>query len=360
MYREGLAAPKMRCYGALSSQTMSQKNMGNAWKASVCVLAISAISVGGAEAARRPVLKCAVPAEVAAIQTTVVDQQLVDAALTCGDATRAGFNAYRTSFGAELRVTDKALLDMFKRIYGNSKGDAAYNLFKTDMASKAELRRIRDAAGFCHAADQVLAAANGPQKPLLKDFVAGVPIADAEAPVDSCAVTVNVGFQGVQAGADILPKPRPAQPDDPAQEPVVNTAPSQAGLKVGSLTCNVSSGFGFLFGSSKDLKCTFQTNGGNGEHYTGTFSKYGLDIGFAEQSVLVWGVVAPTSDMRSGALEGDYAGASASAALGIGLGANVLVGGLDKSIALQPLSVQSNAGLNIAAGVGVISLKFTP
>ena len=59
-----------------------------------------------------------------------------------------------------------------------------------------------------------------------------------------------------------------------------------------------------------------------------------------------------------GALEGDYAGATASATVGVGLGANVLIGGLDKSIALQPLSVSGNTGLNIAAGVGVITLKY--
>jgi hypothetical protein len=105
------------------------------------------------------------------------------------------------------------------------------------------------------------------------------------------------------------------------------------------------------------LRCTYSPNSGAGEHYTGTFSKYGLDIGYADKGVLVWGVVAPSSDVRSGALEGDYAGATANATIGIGLGANVLIGGLDKSIALQPLSVSGNTGLNIAAGVGVISLK---
>jgi hypothetical protein len=301
---------------------------------------------------------------VAAIQTTVVDQQLVDAALTCGDATRNGFNSYRTSFGTELRGSDKLLLTMFKRLYGGAKGDRAYNLFKTDMASKAELRRVKDAATFCQAADLVLAAANAPAKPALKDFVAGVPVADSESPVAACTVTVNVGFKGVQAAALAVPKPRPPQPDDvPENAPVTvatTAAPSQGGVKVGSLTCNISSGFGFIFGSSKELKCTFASNAGNGEHYTGTFSKYGLDIGFADKGVLVWGVVAPTSDVRAGALEGDYAGATASATVGVGLGANILIGGLDKSIALQPVSVQGNTGLNIAAGVGVISLKASP
>ncbi|MEJ0027971.1 MAG: DUF992 domain-containing protein [Rhizomicrobium sp.] len=331
--------------------------MGKAWKAGICLGVLVAVGAGSAEAARRPVLKCAQPAEVAAIQTTVVDQQLVDAALTCGDATRNGFNAYRTAFGAELRGTDKLLLTMFKRVLGGARGDAAYNLFKTDMASKAELRRVKDAAGFCQAADLVLAAANAPAKPALRDFVAGVRFTEVETPVDTCAVKVDVTFRGVQAGPSVRPKPRPPQPDD---EPIVLAAaepPPPAGIKVGSLTCNVSSGFGLLFGSSKELKCTYAPNSGSGEHYTGTFSKYGVDIGYADNATLIWGVVAPTSDVRPGSLEGDYAGATAGATFIVGLGANVLIGGLDKSIALQPVSVQGNTGLNIAAGVGVITLK---
>ena len=333
--------------------------MENAWKVGVCAVALAVLTIGEAQAARRPVLQCAQPAEVAAIQTTAVDQQLVDAALTCGDATREGFNAYRRAFGAELQRSDKLLLAMFKRIQGGSRGDATYNLFKTDMASKAELRRIKDAAGFCRAADLVLAAANGPSKPSLSDFVAGVPISETETPVNNCAMKVDVGLKGVQAGPQVTPKPRPPQPDDPV-ETAAAPPPSPAGIKVGSLTCNVESGFGFIFGSEKKLKCTYSPNSGTGEHYTGTFSKYGIDIGFADSAVLVWGVVAPSSDVRPGSLEGDYAGATAGATFGIGLGANVLIGGLDKSVALQPLSVQGNTGLNIAAGVGVISLKFEP
>lgn len=332
--------------------------MENAWKAGVCVLAMTAVFIDSAEAARRPSLKCAQPDEAAAIQTTVVDQQLVDAALTCGATVRERFNAYRTAFGPELRTSDRALLNLFTRVYGSAKGDAAYNLFKTNMASKAELRRIRDSASFCHAADLVLIAANAPEKPRLKDFVAGVPIADTETPVSSCSLEVNFGFKGVQASPSVTPQPRPPQPGD--QPTVVAAVPSNAGVKVGSLTCNISSGFGFLFGSSKELRCTYSSNAGSGEHYTGTFSKYGLDIGYADKGVLVWGVVAPTSDVRAGALEGDYAGATANATIGVGLGANVLIGGLDKSIALQPLSVSGNTGLNIAAGVGVISLKHVP
>jgi hypothetical protein len=138
-------------------------------------------------------------------------------------------------------------------------------------------------------------------------------------------------------------------------------APAQAaphGVKVGTLTCHVASGWGFVFGSSKDLHCNFHPNGHKGEHYAGSISKFGVDIGYTDGGELIWGVFAPSSDIRPGALEGDYAGASASATVGVGVGANVLVGGLDKSIALQPLSVEGNTGLNVAAGIGSISLKF--
>jgi len=129
------------------------------------------------------------------------------------------------------------------------------------------------------------------------------------------------------------------------------------GVKVGELTCNVSSGWGFVFGSSKDLHCTFRPSDRPREHYTGSISKFGVDIGYTEGGILVWGVFAPSSDIREGALQGDYGGATAGATIGLGLGANVLVGGLDKSIALQPLSVEGNRGLNVAAGIGAISLK---
>ena len=139
---------------------------------------------------------------------------------------------------------------------------------------------------------------------------------------------------------------------------VLALAPAQAaphGVRVGELTCNVASGWGFVFGSSKDLHCTYRGNG-HFEHYTGSISKFGVDVGYTEGGVLVWGVFAPTSDMRKGALSGDYVGASAQATVAVGVGANALVGGFDKSIALQPLSVEGTKGLNVAAGIGSISL----
>jgi hypothetical protein len=143
---------------------------------------------------------------------------------------------------------------------------------------------------------------------------------------------------------------------------VAAVAPAGAaphGVNVGTLTCNVASGWGFVFGSSKDLHCSFRQNDRHAEHYVGTISKFGVDIGYTEGGVLVWEVVAPSSDIRAGSLDGDYVGATAGATIGVGLGANALVGGFDQSFALQPLSVSGNRGLNVAAGVGSISLRHS-
>jgi hypothetical protein len=136
-------------------------------------------------------------------------------------------------------------------------------------------------------------------------------------------------------------------------------AHAQAGVKVGTLTCSVSSGWGFIFGSSKDLNCTFA--GPNGyEYYTGEISKFGVDIGYTRGGILVWTVLAPTAQLAPGSLSGNYAGATASATVGVGVGGNALVGGSTNTIALQPLSIEGNRGLNIAAGIGAISLSFRP
>src|SRR5580698_7212261 len=138
---------------------------------------------------------------------------------------------------------------------------------------------------------------------------------------------------------------------------IASAVASPAGVKVGTLTCDVAGGMGFVFGSTKDLTCSYSPTNAIVERYAGTISKWGVDIGFTGKGKLVWAVFAPTSDVRPGAIEGQYAGATAQADVGVGLGANVLVGGLDKSIALQPVSVEGSTGLNVAAGIGSISLK---
>lgn len=141
----------------------------------------------------------------------------------------------------------------------------------------------------------------------------------------------------------------------------VSSAPAQAaGVKVGVLTCNVSSGFGFIFGSSRSLRCTFSPSPGHAEHYDGSISKFGVDIGYLQSAVMVWAVFAPTTQLAPGSLAGHYAGATASATVGVGAGANVLIGGSNKSITLQPVSIEGNTGLNVAAGIGAMTLQYKP
>lgn len=137
------------------------------------------------------------------------------------------------------------------------------------------------------------------------------------------------------------------------------TAPAQAqgGVKAGVLKCNVASGFGFIFGSSKELRCVFGPEGGaKAQRYRGKIQKFGVDIGYTTAGVIIWIVFAPTTNLDHGALAGSYAGATAEITAGIGLGANVLVGG-GNSIALQPLSITGQTGLNIAAGIATVVLE---
>jgi hypothetical protein len=132
----------------------------------------------------------------------------------------------------------------------------------------------------------------------------------------------------------------------------------RAAVRAGYLTCNVSSGWGLIFGSSRSLNCSYAMQPGYTEFYTGTITRFGADIGFLSSAVMIWAVLAPTTNLGQGSLAGTYAGATASAAVGVGAGANVLIGGFNHSIALQPISIEGQNGLNVAAGVAALTLKF--
>ena len=127
--------------------------------------------------------------------------------------------------------------------------------------------------------------------------------------------------------------------------------------KVGTLSCDISGGIGLIITSKKDLTCMFTpSQPGPREVYVGSITKFGLDLGATAGGEMVWAVYAPTT-RKFGALAGDYGGATAEATVGAGLGANVLVGGSDRTVALQPVSVQGQAGLNVAAGVAELRLR---
>ncbi|MCC6640976.1 MAG: DUF992 domain-containing protein [Deltaproteobacteria bacterium] len=132
----------------------------------------------------------------------------------------------------------------------------------------------------------------------------------------------------------------------------------ETGIKTGFLTCHVASGFGFIFGSSKEVKCTYTSlTGKSDEHYAGDISKFGVDIGYSGAGIIAWAVFAPTPDVAKGALAGQYAGVGASGSAGPGVGAHVLLGGFNKSFTLQPVSLEGLTGLNVAGGIEALSLQ---
>jgi hypothetical protein len=136
------------------------------------------------------------------------------------------------------------------------------------------------------------------------------------------------------------------------------TRPAEAAyLRIGVLECVVAPGIGLLIISSKALTCTFSPSSGAKDVYTGRIGKLGIDIGITGKQVIVWAVFAAQSGYVPGSLAGNYVGVSAQASVAVGVGANALVGGSNKSIALQPLSVQAQTGLNIAAGVASLTLR---
>ena len=128
------------------------------------------------------------------------------------------------------------------------------------------------------------------------------------------------------------------------------------GVKLGMLVCDVSGSIGLILGGTESASCTFQGPHG-AENYKGRITEVGLDIGVTAGAVMSWAVFAPGKVSR-GALAGTYAGATADAAFAVGLGANVLVGGSQNSIALQPVSVEGEAGVNVAAGLATFKLEY--
>ncbi len=127
-------------------------------------------------------------------------------------------------------------------------------------------------------------------------------------------------------------------------------------IQLGTLTCSMSSSIGLIVGSQKNVNCVFRGQPGEPEEaYTGTMTTIGLDIGITTGGVIVWTVFADTS-RYAGMLAGRYVGATAEVSVAAGLGANVLVGGSRRTVALQPLSVQGQMGLDLAAGIGELEL----
>lgn len=180
-----------------------------------------AVVMAASGAAAQP--RCARVDEVTAIQAAAIQQQLMVAALTCNDVDR--FNEFQTSFNKELRRSDAALLHMFRRLYGGSRGEAEYHAFKTRLANDSSIRSIHDNPGYCRDAGMVFDAALIADKPTLASFVSGIEVTEP-GPVGSCAMSVAIGFVG--AIPQIVPKPNPLRTAELAASKADAGAPAAA------------------------------------------------------------------------------------------------------------------------------------
>lgn len=159
----------------------------------------------------------------------------------------------------------------------------------------------------------------------------------------------NLLSRAVAAGAALLAA------SAAAVSPALADSPK---IAVGTLTCTGHGSVGLIFGSKENMRCMFQTAiGGRTYPYNATITQVGIDIGFTGESTLVWTVLGSTTDMPANALEGSYGGVTAGATVGIGASANALIGGSNKSVVLQPVSVQGQTGLNLSAGVAGLQLN---
>ena len=131
---------------------------------------------------------------------------------------------------------------------------------------------------------------------------------------------------------------------------------ADAAARIGVLRCQVQGAEGFVVGSAREARCVFRSETGRSERYMGRMSRIGLDVGVTHQTLLVWAVFAPSA-IHHHALAGDYIGASADVAAGIGGGANVLIGGNAGTISLQPLSLQQETGVAVGAGAAKLELR---
>jgi hypothetical protein len=127
-------------------------------------------------------------------------------------------------------------------------------------------------------------------------------------------------------------------------------------VEIGSLNCSKAGGGSFVFGSSKEFDCVLARNDGVGERFTGTIGKFGVDAGFATDAKIVW-LVFVVGQVTPGVIAGDYAAATAAAAARVGAGSNYLIGGSNKQVILQPLSIEGREGLNAAAGIAEMRLR---
>jgi len=136
---------------------------------------------------------------------------------------------------------------------------------------------------------------------------------------------------------------------------------ARANVEAGALSCRGAGAVGLVVTSVHNFDCIFRpADGGPPQRYAATIRKVGVDLGFTNGEALEWLVFAPSRVVGPGGLAGGYGGVQAGATLGVGIGANGLVGGVGNSFALQPVSVEAQQGLNVAGGLAGLQLSYLP
>ena len=182
----------------------------------------------------------------------------------------------------------------------------------------------------------------------------------ATAPVHAAtAANSQNGTTSSNAANEAAPGTTKMAPDA-APSPLPDPGSALAGA-VGRLSCNVSGGAGFVITSSRALNCEYTpADGTRSQHYVGTVDSYGLTLGDQGPGKLTWGVASVGGPVGTGSLAGTFRGGSASASVGAGIGTNALFGGPNGGLTLQPLSLQTETGVNVAAGVTEMTLEYAP
>lgn len=140
-----------------------------------------------------------------------------------------------------------------------------------------------------------------------------------------------------------------------AISPVAQQTYSRNGL----LSCTMAPTIGLIIGSQQTMRCEFRPERGLPEYYSGVMNRIGLDLGITAGGQMAWGVLVSSQVPMRGGLTGTYIGGSGDIALGVGVGANVLIGGNNTSVALQPISIEGQVGLNLALGIASLQLRPT-
>ncbi len=137
-----------------------------------------------------------------------------------------------------------------------------------------------------------------------------------------------------------------------------SSAAAQSRVQTGVLECITLPSVGMIVGSVREMDCIFKPTIGPQQSYSGTQGRIGIDVGIRDRAGLAWAVFSPTVQIGAGELAGNYGGVSADAAVGLGVGANALIGGSNNSFALQPLSLEGQVGLSAGGGITGLTLTY--